>query len=167
MTGFPGTAASTPAVLLNAQNLWNGSPALKKTVCLEPSFMATASSMMPDTTWRSYRVVSQPDLPIVGGCAHIQAEVVYFVREEMAVSLEDILSMRLGLQLYDWSLAVQAAPVVARILERELGWSPAKTQAEIACYVDSISRSLQALGREPVSPTGPGGGLNDEVHRRA
>jgi glycerol-3-phosphate dehydrogenase len=104
--------------------------------------------------------------PIVSGCAHIQAEVVYCVREEMAVSLEDILSRRLGLQLYDWRLAVQSAPVVARILERELGWSPARTRTGIEQYIEGINRSLKALGREPVSAAAPGG-VNDEVHRRA
>ena len=61
--------------------------------------------------------------PIVDGSPHIQAEVVYCVREEMAVCIEDILSRRLGLQFYDWRLAIHAAPIVGQILARELGWS--------------------------------------------
>ena len=60
--------------------------------------------------------------PLAEGAPQIQAEVVYSAREEMAVSLEDILSRRLGLRYFDWRLAAQAAPAVARILARELGW---------------------------------------------
>jgi glycerol-3-phosphate dehydrogenase len=106
--------------------------------------------------------------PIIHGSPHIQAEVVYSVREEMAVSVEDILSRRLGLQFYDWCLAAQAAPVVGEILGRELGWSPAQTRSEVSGYVDGINRGLEALGRERVRVTGMHrGNINEELHRRA
>jgi glycerol-3-phosphate dehydrogenase len=107
-------------------------------------------------------------LPIVKGSPYIQAEVVYCVREEMAVRIEDILSRRLGLQVYDWRLAIQAAPVVGQILARELGWSPARTGTEIDGYIERINRYLEALGVKPVRTMEMQRGIiNDELHRRA
>jgi len=88
--------------------------------------------------------------PILDGTPHIRAEVVYCVREEMAVSIEDILSRRLGLQFFDWRLAVEAAPIVGQILARELGWTQNRTDEEILDYVGRINRFLKALGLEPV-----------------
>jgi glycerol-3-phosphate dehydrogenase len=90
-------------------------------------------------------------LPIIEGSPHVQAEVVYCVREEMAVCIEDILSRRLGLQFYDWRLAAQAAPVVGEILARELGWSPAQMRSEVSGYIDRINRCLEALGQKSVA----------------
>jgi glycerol-3-phosphate dehydrogenase len=106
--------------------------------------------------------------PIIDGSSHIHAEIIYCVREEMAVCVEDILCRRLGLQLYDWRLAVQAAPVVGQILAQELGWSPARTRTEIDGYIERINRCLEALGLKPVrAMEAHKGNLNDELHRRA
>jgi glycerol-3-phosphate dehydrogenase len=106
--------------------------------------------------------------PIVEGSPHIQAEVIYCVREEMAVSIEDILVRRLGLQFYDWRLSAQAAPVVGHILSRELGWSPARVRTEVTAYIDRVNRSLEALGQERVCVTDiHRENINDELHRRA
>jgi glycerol-3-phosphate dehydrogenase len=92
--------------------------------------------------------------PLVEGAPQIQAEVVYSVREEMAVSLEDVLSRRLGLQYFDWRLAAQAAPVAARLLARELGWCTERTRKEVESYTELISRYLKALGLDGVpTPT--------------
>ena len=88
--------------------------------------------------------------PLVEGAPQIQAEVVYSVREEMAVSLEDILSRRLGLQYFDWRLAAQAAPAVARILARELGWCSDRARNEVDSYTELISRYLKTLGLDGV-----------------
>jgi glycerol-3-phosphate dehydrogenase len=89
--------------------------------------------------------------PIIKGGPHIQAEIVYCVREEMAVCIEDILSRRLGLQFYDWRLAAQAAPIVGETLAKELGWSPTQMRLEVSGYIDRINRSLEALGQKSVA----------------
>ncbi len=88
--------------------------------------------------------------PLVEGAPQIKAEVVYSVREEMALSLEDVLSRRLGLQYFDWRLAVQAAPAAARILARELGWCADRTRMEVGVYTELISRYLKTLGLDSV-----------------
>jgi len=83
---------------------------------------------------------------IVPGAPQIAAEVVYCVREEMAMGIEDILSRRLGLQSFDWRLAIEAASAVGNILARELGWPRTRTGEEIRLYVDRIRASSEALG---------------------
>jgi glycerol-3-phosphate dehydrogenase len=84
--------------------------------------------------------------PLVEGSPQIEAEVLYSIREEMAISIEDVLSRRLGLQYFDWRLAVRAAPAVARLLARELGWGSAHARNEIDSYTERICRSLETLG---------------------
>ena len=72
--------------------------------------------------------------PLVEGAPQIRAEVVYCIREEMAVCVEDVLSRRLGLQSFDTRLALEAAPGVAKILASELGWSTSREQQETRRY---------------------------------
>ena len=96
--------------------------------------------------------------PLVDGVPQIRAEVVYCVRQEMARTVEDVLSRRLGLQVFDWNLAMQAAPVVAEILARELGWSTTRATEEADGYVARIAGMRQTLTEpEPAAsfPAGP------------
>jgi glycerol-3-phosphate dehydrogenase len=56
-----------------------------------------------------------PDLPYIG------AEVVWAVREEMARTLDDVLSRRLRALFLNARASIEMAPVVARIMAVELG----------------------------------------------
>src|SRR5277367_565174 len=69
--------------------------------------------------------------PLVPGLAPIRVEVVFGAREELAVSIEDVLARRIGLQLYSWRDAITAAPIVAAYLADELGWSLTQSQEAI------------------------------------
>jgi glycerol-3-phosphate dehydrogenase len=91
---------------------------------------------------------ADPDLarPLLEGLAPIRAEVVFGAREELAVSIEDILARRIGLQLYSWRDAIRAAPAVAELLARELGWSDTAKQQAIAEYVAKIQRLIKIAG---------------------
>jgi glycerol-3-phosphate dehydrogenase len=84
--------------------------------------------------------------PIVAGHPAIQAEVVYAVRKEMAATIEDVLARRLGIQLYSWRMAIEAAPVVGSLMARELQWSDAATKVAITGYVEKINRLLDSAG---------------------
>jgi glycerol-3-phosphate dehydrogenase len=84
--------------------------------------------------------------PVIAGAAPIQAEIVYCIRQEMAISIEDVLSRRLGLQQFGWTLAIQAAPVVASHLANELGWSDQQREEEIRRYATKIDRFQRAIG---------------------
>ncbi len=88
-------------------------------------------------------------MPLVEYEAPIRAQVVYAVRKEMAMSIEDVLARRIGLQLYDWRLAIQAAPLVAALLSQELGWSPAEEQAAIEAYVAKVNHMITSAGQLP------------------
>ena len=131
---------------------------------VEENSMSTIESTMLHLTQKFGRMktrildLAQEDAsllsPIIDGAPPIRAEVVYCAREEMAVCIEDILSRRLGLQYFDWRLAIQAAPVVGQILARELGWTQTRTLEEIARYIGRINRFLEALGLEPVRAVG-------------
>jgi glycerol-3-phosphate dehydrogenase len=69
--------------------------------------------------------------PIVNGHTYTQAEVVWAIRNEMAVTLEDILARRLRLLFLDAGAAIKAAPVVADIFQREAGWSDKRKQEQL------------------------------------
>ena len=92
-----------------------------------------------------------PDLksPVVAGAAPIRAEIVYSARREMAVTIEDVLARRIGLQYFDWRLAIEAAPVVASQLASELDWSDQQRNEAIQDYVGKIKRWLVAIGLSP------------------
>ena len=56
-----------------------------------------------------------PDFP------YIMAEVVWAIREEMAMTVEDILARRLRLLFLDTRIAMDVAPAVARLMAGEMG----------------------------------------------
>jgi glycerol-3-phosphate dehydrogenase len=95
--------------------------------------------------------------PVVAGSPFLLAEVAYGVREEMATSIEDILTRRTGLQLFSWEQARAAAPAVGAILARELGWASSQQKEAVAGYRDKIARLMQLIGLRPgnVSPVEP------------
>jgi glycerol-3-phosphate dehydrogenase len=84
--------------------------------------------------------------PIVAGLVPLRAEVVYSIRHEMAVTVEDVLARRIGLQLFSWRDATRAAPVVGAILGKELEWSEERVMAETKRYVGEIKRLLEVAG---------------------
>jgi glycerol-3-phosphate dehydrogenase len=92
--------------------------------------------------------------PILEGRHAIKAEVVYAVRHEMAATIEDVLARRIGMQLYSWRDAIQAAPVVGSLMAKELRWTSSFTRAAIAQYVEKINHLLDSAGlsrkRSPV-----------------
>jgi glycerol-3-phosphate dehydrogenase len=108
---------------------------------LAEKFGTTASSVLMPT-------VQTPALlsGIVPHSPSILAEVLYCIRYEMAVSIEDILARRIGLQLFSWRDAIVAAPIVAQFLEDELGWSQMQTRGAVEQYTNKINRLLATVG---------------------
>ena len=89
---------------------------------------------------------SRLNSPLIPEVPSIQAEVVYGARTEMAVTIEDVLARRIGLQLFGWQLALQAAPVVGELLAHELGWTVNEKSRAVDNYVSKIDRQRRALG---------------------
>jgi len=85
-------------------------------------------------------------MALAEGWPALQAEVVYAAREEMAVTIEDVLARRTGLELYDWRMAMRAAPVAGSLLKSEFGWSAEETAESVARYQKEIGSRLRELG---------------------
>lgn len=87
--------------------------------------------------------------PLVGGLAPIRAEIAYSVTE-MALTIQDVLARRIGLEFFSWRASIEAAPVVGSILGKELGWSAKQIESATQDYVGKIGRYLKIAGLESV-----------------
>ncbi len=76
--------------------------------------------------------------PLLPGQPWIRAEVVYQARREMALSVNDVLVRRTRLFHSDRDQALSAAPEVARLLARELGWTVAELEVSIQQYEETV-----------------------------
>ncbi len=72
--------------------------------------------------------------PLVAGLPYLTAEAVFAVREEMARTVDDVLSRRTRARILDRQASVDAAPAVADLLAAELGWSADQRDAALAAY---------------------------------
>lgn len=64
----------------------------------------------------------------------IQAEVIYCVREEMAVTLRDFFARRTRFELLDWNQTLESIDLVAELMANELGWPPKEKQKQQDFY---------------------------------
>jgi len=79
--------------------------------------------------------------PLVPGLPYLQGEAVWAVREEMALTLEDVLSRRTRATILDARAAAAAAPGVAALLAPELGWDEAETRRQVDGYLATTPSS--------------------------
>ncbi len=87
-------------------------------------------------------VRQKPELAarLLAGFPFIKAEIVYTVREEMACTLRDFLARRIRLEIIDWQAAIQAAPVVAKIMGDELEWTADQQQNKAEAYIELLEQ---------------------------
>ena len=90
--------------------------------------------------------------PIVPGFAPLRAEIAYCARNEMAITIEDVLMRRTGLQFYSWQAAIHAAAPTAAILAKELSWSGDFERAAAEEYRKKITRLIQLAGLPAEQP---------------
>jgi len=90
----------------------------------------------------------EPELatPLVEGLAPTRAEAAFAIRDEMAVTIEDILSRRIGLQTHSWKHAIRAAPAVADLLARELRWLEKEKQEALDQYLAKMRADMETAG---------------------
>jgi glycerol-3-phosphate dehydrogenase len=89
---------------------------------------------------------------LVPGRPYLEAEVVWSVRQESALSLDDVLARRIRLapELPDRGASI--APRVAAILGDELGWGESRQSLEVQTYLASARREYSVPppgGAEP------------------
>ena len=86
--------------------------------------------------------------PLVPGRPFLEAEVAWAAREELAASVDDVLSRRLRLspELPDRGRAI--APRVAAILGAELGWDVARQRRDAETYLAEAGREYGVAGSD-------------------
>ncbi|HET9050079.1 MAG TPA: glycerol-3-phosphate dehydrogenase/oxidase [Candidatus Dormibacteraeota bacterium] len=91
--------------------------------------------------------------PLVTGLPYLRAEAVWAVREEMAMTVGDVLDRRTRARLLDRAATAAAAPEVGRILGGELGWDDARVAREVDAYVAGLRREAEAAGARLPEPS--------------
>jgi glycerol-3-phosphate dehydrogenase len=89
--------------------------------------------------------------PLLDGWPVLQAEVVYQARREMALTVADVLIRRTHLFHRDPSQGTGAAPVVAGLLARELGWDAGREAESLAAYLDEVKRMRRQVMTPPAA----------------
>ncbi|HXU85925.1 MAG TPA: glycerol-3-phosphate dehydrogenase/oxidase [Verrucomicrobiae bacterium] len=79
---------------------------------------------------------------LADGEEHLEAEVAWAARHELALSIDDVLARRMRIvhELPDRAAAI--APRVAAILGAELGWDETRQAAEVATFLDGARREF-------------------------
>ena len=102
------------------------------------------------TEWLSVRdlAADRPELalPVVDGLPYTGAEVLYAAREEMACTLEDILSRRTRSTIQRAGASLGAAAAVAALVAPEMGWDRRATAAQVSQYTASCRGDLVTAG---------------------
>jgi glycerol-3-phosphate dehydrogenase len=91
------------------------------------------------------------DLPaardrITEGMPHVWAEVELALRDEMAMTLEDVLVRRLGLFYEARDQGLEAAPRVAARMAGEMGWDPLAVDREVRAYRERVAAHRRFRG---------------------
>ncbi len=90
--------------------------------------------------------------PLVATLPYLRAEAVYAARYEMARSVEDVLARRTRALILARDASLAAAPDVAGLLARELGWTVAEAAADVERY-----RAVAQAQAEPAGSVEPSG----------
>jgi glycerol-3-phosphate dehydrogenase len=78
-----------------------------------------------------------PDFPFV------LAEIKYAVQVEKCCTLRDFLARRIRLEILDWKSTLQAVPVVAQVMAKELSWSESEQQSQSEGYIELLEGFIQ------------------------
>ncbi|SFT72412.1 glycerol-3-phosphate dehydrogenase [Algoriphagus locisalis] len=73
---------------------------------------------------------------------NIEAEVIWAVREEMAVKVEDVLARRIRMLFLDAQAAIDTAPTVAKLMATEMGKEVEWIESELADFNRTASKYL-------------------------
>ncbi|SFC72403.1 glycerol-3-phosphate dehydrogenase [Nocardioides terrae] len=91
-------------------------------------------------------VTARPDLgvPLAGAEDYLAAEVVYGVTHEGARHLDDLLTRRTRISIETFDRGVSSAPVVARLMAGELGWTDETVSEEVDHYRRRVEAERQS-----------------------
>lgn len=122
---------------------------LEKRECVTKNFHI--HGYMPDPDLNNHLYIYGADIPAIKalmesgkGMAeklhskydYTVAEVVWAVREEMALDVEDVLARRVRLLFLDARVAVEIAPRVAQIIAKELGYDQTWIEEQVKAFIE-------------------------------
>ena len=92
--------------------------------------------------------VQRPELlePAVAGLPYTRAELVYAAREEMAQTLDDVLSRRTRAMIQRAHATMAAAPAVAELIASDMGWGGTEAAEQAARFTESCEKELLTAG---------------------
>jgi glycerol-3-phosphate dehydrogenase len=76
-------------------------------------------------------------LPIHPAHEYIRVQVIYAIRYESAITIEDVLARRIRLTITDKRAACEAGEIVSRLMAGELGWSEENRASELLKFINS------------------------------
>jgi glycerol-3-phosphate dehydrogenase len=82
--------------------------------------------------------------PLISGLPYIKAEAIFAVRNEMARTLDDVLTRRTRARIINRPAALASARSVAELIAPELKWSLTEITQQVADFVDSCAREQDA-----------------------
>jgi glycerol-3-phosphate dehydrogenase len=80
------------------------------------------------------------------GQQYVKAEFIFSAREEMAISLVDLLTRRTRAHLHDARATLNAAPAIATLVAHEMGWSEADVVTQVEAYRSLVEHEFFAAG---------------------
>jgi len=91
---------------------------------------------------------SKPELleAAVPGLPYTRAEIVYAAREEMARTLDDVLSRRTRARIQRAHAAMEAAADIATLIAPDMGWGARETADQVARFTESCQKELLTAG---------------------
>jgi glycerol-3-phosphate dehydrogenase len=84
--------------------------------------------------------------PAIEGLPYLRAEFLFSAREEMAVTLVDLLARRTRAHLLDARTTLAAAPTIAALVAASMGWSERDVVDQVAAYRGLVETEFAAAG---------------------
>jgi glycerol-3-phosphate dehydrogenase len=90
----------------------------------------------------------RPELlePVVPGLPYLGAEVVYAAREEMARTLDDVLSRRTRAAIQRAEATMEAATAVATLIAPDMGWDEDEVGEQVTRFTEACQKELLTAG---------------------
>ena len=82
--------------------------------------------------------------PLITGLSYLKAEAIFAVRNEMARTLDDVLSRRTRARIINRPATLASARSVAELIAPELKWSLTEITKQVDEFVESCARELDA-----------------------
>ncbi len=111
------------------------------------------TTQLPDGHWQVYGTdaaaiqalaLENPEWnrPLHPGFPNLAVEVIWAVRKEMAIKIEDVLSRRIRILILDAQAAIDTAPLVSRLMAGELGKNEEWITKELADFQKTAEKYL-------------------------